>query len=173
MSSSRWESRPAPLAACSKRRRRTAADATTAATHDSSSWASLHEDLVDLIACRVLAGDLRDYIRFRAVCPNWRSSTACPRGRGIVDRRFYPRRWMLQPEGHGLYPRHASCAGSSGSSASQLATSSGCSSRSSETTASSTLSMVFSCCSGTTTPWPASSTLSPVTSWTSRLWRPS
>ncbi|CAO2202549.1 unnamed protein product [Urochloa humidicola] len=93
------------MAACSKRRRRTVADA-TAATHDSSSWASLHEDLVGLIACRVLAGDLRDYIRFRAVCPNWRSSTACPRGRGIVDRLFHPRRWMLLPEGHGLYPGH-------------------------------------------------------------------
>ncbi|CAO2202553.1 unnamed protein product [Urochloa humidicola] len=84
------------MAACSKRRRRTAADA-TAATHDSSPWASLHEDLVGLIACRVLAGDLRDYIHFRAVCPNWRSSTACPRGRGIVDRRFHPRRTVADP----------------------------------------------------------------------------
>ncbi|CAN6269275.1 unnamed protein product [Urochloa humidicola] len=105
MSAWRCQSRPAPLAACSKRRRCTAADATEG-THDSSSWASLHEDLVGLIACRVLAGDLRDYIRFRAVCPNWRSSTASPRGRGIIDQRFHPRRWMLLPEGHGLYPGH-------------------------------------------------------------------
>ncbi|CAO2207285.1 unnamed protein product [Urochloa humidicola] len=109
--SSRCQSRPAPLAACSKRRRRcTAADA-TAGTHDSSSWASLHEDLVGLIACRVLAGDLPDYIRFRAVCRHWRSSTACPRGRGIVDRRFHPRWWMLFPEGHGLHPGHGKLGG--------------------------------------------------------------
>ncbi|PUZ37158.1 hypothetical protein GQ55_9G096200 [Panicum hallii var. hallii] len=90
--------RPAALVArCSSRRRRKIADAAAAATRDSSSWASLHEDLVSLIGCRVLAGDLRDYIRFRAVCPHWRSSTTCPRGRGIVDPRFHPRRWMLFP----------------------------------------------------------------------------
>nr|CAB3466562.1 unnamed protein product [Digitaria exilis] len=111
MSSSSYQGRPAALAACSsKRRRRTAADA-GAATRDSSSWSSLHEDLVGLIAWRVLAGDLRDYIRFRAVCTNWRSSTASPRGRGIVDRRFHPRRWMMLPEGHGLHPGHGKLRG--------------------------------------------------------------
>jgi hypothetical protein len=31
-----------------------------------------------------------DYVRFRAVCPSWRSSTECPRGHGI--------RWMMLPE---------------------------------------------------------------------------
>jgi hypothetical protein len=66
---------------------------------------------VDLIACRVLAVDLLDYVRFRAVCPHWRSSTASPRGRGIVDRRFHPRRWMMLPEGHGLYPGHGKLRG--------------------------------------------------------------
>ncbi|KAF0893261.1 hypothetical protein E2562_023903 [Oryza meyeriana var. granulata] len=99
------------MAACSStRRRRTAADA-AAATRDSSSWASLHDYLVELIAWRVLSGDFRDYIRFRAVCPHWWSSTACPRGRGIVDRRFHPRRWMMLPEGHGLYPGHGKLRG--------------------------------------------------------------
>ncbi|PUZ61671.1 hypothetical protein GQ55_4G295900 [Panicum hallii var. hallii] len=66
----------------------------------------MNGDLVRLIAWRVLAGDLLDYVRLRAVCPHWRSSAACPRGRGVVDPRFHPRRWMMLPEGHGLYPAH-------------------------------------------------------------------
>jgi hypothetical protein len=32
------------------------------------SWASVHEDLVRLIAWRVLVGDFLDYACFRAVC---------------------------------------------------------------------------------------------------------
>ncbi|KAJ1286107.1 hypothetical protein BS78_03G328000 [Paspalum vaginatum] len=70
------------------------------------SWASLHQDLLELIAWRVLAGDLRDYVRFRAVCAHWNSSTVRPHGRSLVDPRFHPRCWMLFPEGHGLYPGH-------------------------------------------------------------------
>ncbi|GJN16144.1 hypothetical protein PR202_gb03102 [Eleusine coracana subsp. coracana] len=66
-----------------------------------SPWASLHEDLVSLMSYRVLAGDLLDYVRFRATCLRWRQSTPCPRGRGVADPRFHPRRWMLLPEGHG------------------------------------------------------------------------
>ncbi|XP_037482483.1 uncharacterized protein LOC119361314 [Triticum dicoccoides] len=111
MSPSRYRSRnrpaPAALVACgSTRRRPRVADADAAITRDASPWASLQEELLDLIAWRVLAVDLRGYIRFRAVCAYWRSSTTCPRGRGIVDRRFHPRQWMLLPEGHGLYPGH-------------------------------------------------------------------
>uniref|UniRef100_A0A0E0NNP8 F-box domain-containing protein n=1 Tax=Oryza rufipogon TaxID=4529 RepID=A0A0E0NNP8_ORYRU len=110
MSSSRSQNRPVRS---SKRRRRTPADASAATRDDPSPWESLHEDLLELIAWRVLAGDgdLLDYVRFRAVCPHWRSSTSCPRGRGIVDRRFHPRRWMLLPEGHGLYPGHGKLRG--------------------------------------------------------------
>ncbi|CAN6323093.1 unnamed protein product [Urochloa humidicola] len=70
-------------------------------------WASsLPDDLVRLVASRLLAGDLLDYVRFRAVCRPWRSGTASPRGRGVVDPRFHPRRWMMFPEGDGLYPGH-------------------------------------------------------------------
>ncbi|XP_066330879.1 uncharacterized protein [Miscanthus floridulus] len=69
-------------------------------------WASLPEDLIRLVSSRVLAGDLLDYVRFRAVCGSWRSATASPRGRGVVDPRFHPRRWMMLPEGHGLHPGH-------------------------------------------------------------------
>ncbi|KAJ1294378.1 hypothetical protein BS78_01G141900 [Paspalum vaginatum] len=70
-------------------------------------WASsLPDDLVGLIAWRLLAGDLLDYVRFRAVCAAWRSGTASPRGRGVVDPRYHPRRWMMLPEGGGLHPGH-------------------------------------------------------------------
>ncbi|KAM0877031.1 hypothetical protein ACQ4PT_035808 [Festuca glaucescens] len=63
-------------------------------------WSSHPMDLVQLVGWRVLAGDLLDYVRFRAACTRWRSSTVCPLGRGIVDPRFHPRRWMILPEGH-------------------------------------------------------------------------
>ncbi|KAM0887444.1 hypothetical protein ACQ4PT_029022 [Festuca glaucescens] len=94
--------RASALTACSRKRRSTAT-----VESDASSWASLNEDLLRLIGWRVLAGDLLDYVRFRAVCPYWRSSTMCPRGRGINDARFHPRQWMMLPEGHGLYPGHS------------------------------------------------------------------
>ncbi|XBI96894.1 hypothetical protein VPH35_033114 [Triticum aestivum] len=68
------------------------------------SWSSLHADLVRLLGWQVLAGDILDYVRFRAVCAHWRSSTVAPRGHGIVDPRFHPKRWFLLPEGHGLHP---------------------------------------------------------------------
>ncbi|KAK3150832.1 hypothetical protein QOZ80_3AG0238380 [Eleusine coracana subsp. coracana] len=69
-------------------------------------WASLHQDLVELIGSLVLSVDVLDYIRFRAVCPSWRANTMRPGGRGVVDSRFHPHRWMMLPEGHGLYPGH-------------------------------------------------------------------
>ncbi|XP_047056626.1 uncharacterized protein LOC124662888 [Lolium rigidum] len=74
---------------------------------DASRWACLYPDLVRLIGWRVLAGDLLDYVRFRAVCPLWRSSTVCPLGRGLVDERFHPRLWVLLPEGRALFPGHS------------------------------------------------------------------
>jgi hypothetical protein len=67
--------------------------------------------MVQQIAWRVLAGDFLDYVRFRAVCTGWRSSTVCPRGHGVSDPRFHPRRWMMLPEGHGLYPGHGKLRG--------------------------------------------------------------
>lgn len=69
-------------------------------------WASLPEDLICLVSSCVLAGNLLDYVRFRAVCGSWRSATASPRGRGVVDPLFHPRRWMMLPEGHDLHPGH-------------------------------------------------------------------
>ncbi|KAL6646959.1 hypothetical protein ACP70R_014396 [Stipagrostis hirtigluma subsp. patula] len=90
---------------CGHGTKRHRADAT------SSTWSSMHTDLVDRIAERVLAGDLLDYVRFRAACRNWRSCTVDPRGRGVADPRFHPRRWMMLPEGHGLHPGHAKLRG--------------------------------------------------------------
>ncbi|KAM0862442.1 hypothetical protein ACQ4PT_045273 [Festuca glaucescens] len=75
---------------------------------DESPWVSLPADLARLVGSQVLAGDLLDYIRFRAVCPHWRSVTVCPRRRGIVDSCFRPRRWMMLPDGHGLHPQDGS-----------------------------------------------------------------
>jgi hypothetical protein len=65
---------------------------------------SLPDDLVRLVASTLLSGDLLDYVRFRAVCTQWRSATASPRGRGVVDPSVHPRRWMMFPEDEGLYP---------------------------------------------------------------------
>ncbi|KAF7005120.1 hypothetical protein CFC21_020267 [Triticum aestivum] len=81
-----------------------AASATVPDEASPSPWASLPADLVRLLGWRVLARDLIDYVRCRAVCTHWRSSTVCPRGRGIVDLCFHPRRWTVLPEGHGLDP---------------------------------------------------------------------
>uniref|UniRef100_A0A0D9YJU4 KIB1-4 beta-propeller domain-containing protein n=2 Tax=Oryza TaxID=4527 RepID=A0A0D9YJU4_9ORYZ len=92
----------APCAATAKRRRLAPPE---------SPWASLNPDLLRLVAERALASDLLDYVRLRAVCAAWRSATACPRGRGITDPRFHPRRWMMFPEGHGLHPGHAKLRG--------------------------------------------------------------
>ncbi|CAD6268369.1 unnamed protein product [Miscanthus lutarioriparius] len=71
-----------------------------------SCWVSLPEDLIHMVASRLLDCDFLDYVRFRAVCTSWRSSTISPSGRGVTDPRFHPRRWMLLPEGHYLYPGH-------------------------------------------------------------------
>jgi hypothetical protein len=86
--------------------------AAAAAHNDAFSWASqLHPDLIPLIGRWVLSGDLLDYVRFRVVCALWRSSTISPRGRGLVDSRFYPRRWVLLPEGYNICPGHSSLLG--------------------------------------------------------------
>uniref|UniRef100_A0A0D9XY11 KIB1-4 beta-propeller domain-containing protein n=1 Tax=Leersia perrieri TaxID=77586 RepID=A0A0D9XY11_9ORYZ len=81
----------------------------------SSYWVpDLPEDVVNQIGWRVLAGDdggILDFVRFRAVCRHWRYSTASPNGRGIADRRFHPRRWIMLPEGHNLHPGHGKLRG--------------------------------------------------------------
>ena len=64
----------APLSACKRRR-----------TPEASGWASLPTDIVHLVASRLLADDVVDYIVFRAVCSGWRSCTGQVNGRETND----------------------------------------------------------------------------------------
>ncbi|WVZ67564.1 hypothetical protein U9M48_016621 [Paspalum notatum var. saurae] len=93
----------------SKKRR--SSDAAAAVFEGPDSWACMNEDLLRVVAWRVLAGEFADYIRLRAVSRHWRSSTVCPRGRGVVDPRFHPRHWRMLPEGYRLYPGHTKLSG--------------------------------------------------------------
>ncbi|KAF7103579.1 hypothetical protein CFC21_104559 [Triticum aestivum] len=61
-------------------------------------WAGLGDGLTGMIADRVLAYDVADYLRFRAVCGPWRRCCADPRAHGGLDRRFHPRRWLMLRE---------------------------------------------------------------------------
>ena len=74
---------------CSSKRscRSTVPNAAAAVTTelDASPWSSLHEDLIGLIGWRVLASDLLDYVRFRAMCTNWRSSTVPPAREAVAS----------------------------------------------------------------------------------------
>ncbi|KAM0927336.1 hypothetical protein ACQ4PT_002815 [Festuca glaucescens] len=89
-----------------------AAAAAAADGGTSSRWSSLlHGDLIPQIGWLVLANDLLDYVRFHAVCALWRSRTISPRGRGLVDSRFHPRRWLLLPEGYDICPGHSGLLG--------------------------------------------------------------
>ncbi|KAM0833086.1 hypothetical protein ACQ4PT_064478 [Festuca glaucescens] len=108
-------SAPLAMVSCTRKRLRSAVatpEAAMAAPSSLSPWASiLPGDLLRLIAGRILEGDFLDYIRFRAVSTSWRSGTLCPRGRGVTDPSFHPRRWMMLTEGHVLYPGYGKLGG--------------------------------------------------------------
>ncbi|CAM0906394.1 unnamed protein product [Alopecurus aequalis] len=65
-------------------------------------WANLIAGPAGLIAERVLAIDVADYLRFRAVCRSWHRCTASPHAHGGLDRRFHPRRWIMLPRTLGV-----------------------------------------------------------------------
>lgn len=67
-------------------------------------WTSLHLDITNLIAERLLAEDMTEYMRFRLVCSHWRASTASPRDATLADRRFHPRGWVALCDGNGVRP---------------------------------------------------------------------
>ncbi|XP_044345271.1 uncharacterized protein [Triticum aestivum] len=61
-------------------------------------WSNLDDGPLGLIAERVLAFDVTDYLRFRAVCRPWRHCSTEPHTHGGLDRRFHPWRWVLLRE---------------------------------------------------------------------------
>ncbi|XBH71194.1 hypothetical protein VPH35_098694 [Triticum aestivum] len=67
-------------------------------------WTSLHPDITSLIAERLLAEDMTEYMRFRFVCSHWRASTVSPRDATLAARRFHPRGWVALCDGNGVRP---------------------------------------------------------------------
>ncbi|CAN6313930.1 unnamed protein product [Urochloa humidicola] len=72
-----------------------------------SGWASLPTDLTLLVANRVLAADVVDYIAFRGACSGWRACTPSPRDPTLRQRHLRPRGWVALCGGDAVRPDDA------------------------------------------------------------------
>ncbi|KAK3133317.1 hypothetical protein QOZ80_6AG0535010 [Eleusine coracana subsp. coracana] len=63
---------------------------------------SLVPELMDLVAARVLAADVVDYMALRAVCARWRASSPSPRDPTLRDPRLRPHGWVALCDGNGV-----------------------------------------------------------------------
>lgn len=63
-------------------------------------WADLGDGPAGLIAELLLANDVADYVRFRAVCRPWRRCSADPSSGFSLDGRFLPRKWVMLDKAH-------------------------------------------------------------------------
>lgn len=72
-----------------------------------SGWASLPTDLTRLVAWRVLAADVVDYIAFRGVCSDWRACTPSQRDPTLRQRSLRPRGWVALCGGDAVRPDDA------------------------------------------------------------------
>ncbi|KAF3336730.1 hypothetical protein FCM35_KLT19316 [Carex littledalei] len=61
-------------------------------TLERRNWSSLPELVVAIISNFLLSEDVTEYIRFRAVCPGWRQSTAPPSN---IESLFRPQNWIM------------------------------------------------------------------------------
>ncbi|CAN6166934.1 unnamed protein product [Urochloa humidicola] len=78
-----------------------------AAMDEVRDWASLLPDLLNLVAAKLLAVDVVDYISFRGVCARWRASAPSPRDPTLRDPRLRPRGWVALCDGDGVRPADA------------------------------------------------------------------
>ncbi|CAM0951347.1 unnamed protein product [Alopecurus aequalis] len=83
-----------PRTGCKRRRN-------PAPTQDEASgWASLPGDMARLVAWRLLAEDVVDYLAFRGVCSGWRASTpTTDRDSALRKSVFRPRGWVALCDG--------------------------------------------------------------------------
>uniref|UniRef100_A0ACD5XMA5 Uncharacterized protein n=1 Tax=Avena sativa TaxID=4498 RepID=A0ACD5XMA5_AVESA len=70
-------------------------------------WSSLPLDIAGIVAERLLAEDVTDYMCFRAVCSHWRAAATSPCDPTLQETRFRPRGWVALCDGDGVRPADA------------------------------------------------------------------